>query len=82
MNRNLFGLAVSGAWLALEPSSDELVLCYSLPGKDLSAEGLAGIVGALGEVVRDARAGTSARHEGKASRDERSLEVDCDFIRI
>lgn len=82
MNRNLFGLAVSGAWLALEPSSDELLLCYSLPGKDLTAEDLASIVDALGEAVRDARAGTSAAHHGKASKDEESLEVDCDFIRI
>lgn len=81
MQKNLFGLAVSGAWLALDKASDELLLCYSALGDDLSADRLINIIDALGEAVREARSGKPVPQDGFAPEDGKSL-ADDDFIRI
>lgn len=82
MRRNLFGLSVSGAWLALDSSTDELLLCYSALGDDLTADKLLSIVDALGVAVREARTVNSAPHDATASEDGKSLSPDDDFIRV
>jgi hypothetical protein len=63
MRQNLFGLPLSGAWLALDSASDELLLCYSLLGDGLQADRLANVLEALAAAVRDSRMGDAVRRD-------------------
>ncbi|MGJ0506001.1 MAG: CesT family type III secretion system chaperone [Methylocystis sp.] len=46
---NLFGLSLPGAWVALDEASDELVLCYAVPGALIDGDRLAAIMAAFVE---------------------------------
>src|SRR5262245_22377531 len=65
MRVNLFDLSVSGAWLALDSTNDELVLCYSLLGDGADADRLANVLEALAAAVRDLRAAGAALGRGQ-----------------
>src|SRR5262249_5726418 len=80
MERNLFGLSMSGTWLALDRESDELLLCYSLLAADVDADKLSGTIEALAATV------DALRHEESGQRgdgdDSQSLSAADDLIRV
>jgi len=79
MERNLFGLPMSGAWLALDRSSDELTLCYSLLAASVDADRLSGTLEALAATVRALRQEGSEQHGDDKTQ---SLDMSDHFIRV
>ena len=79
MERNLFGLSMSGAWLALDRSSDELLLCYSSLAAGVDADKLSATLEALAATVRALRQEVS---EQRGDDDTQSLTVSDHFIRV
>jgi hypothetical protein len=76
MERNLFGLSMSGAWLALDRSSDELLLCYSLLAAGVDADKLSGTLEATVRALRQ----EVSEQQGDDS--TQSLDMSGHFIRV
>ncbi|MEN3386726.1 MAG: hypothetical protein V7608_6770 [Hyphomicrobiales bacterium] len=79
MERNLFGLSMSGAWLALDRSSGELLLCYSSLAAGVDADKLLGTLEALAATVRALRQEESGQ---RGDDNTQSLSVTDHFIRV
>jgi hypothetical protein len=79
MERNLFGLSMSGAWLALDRSSDELLLCYSSLAAGVDADKLSATLEALAATVRALR--QEVPEQGRDG-DTQSLAGSDHFIRV
>jgi hypothetical protein len=75
MARNLFGLPLSGAWLALDPVSDELILCQTARLGQLTADSLRTHIEALAELA------AGLRTEAQAPQGEPSI-ADEGFLRV
>ncbi|WP_298962169.1 CesT family type III secretion system chaperone [uncultured Methylobacterium sp.] len=60
MRANLFGLPLSGAWLALDGTSDEVVLCSAARSAGLAPDDLAALIEATAVAARDLQARRTA----------------------
>ncbi|RVU14838.1 CesT family type III secretion system chaperone [Methylobacterium oryzihabitans] len=60
MRANLFGLPLSGAWLALDGASDEVVLCSAARSAGLAPDDLAALIEAMAGAARDLQARRTA----------------------
>ncbi len=66
MRRNLFGLPMTGAWLAADAETDELILCHSAPLAETTEDRLIASIEAVASAVNELRneqnLGRSPRH--------------------
>lgn len=80
MRANLFGLPLSGAWLALDGTSDELFLCYSAQSAQLTSASMLALMEAVAASVGELR--EAELGAGKAAPADHDFAAELNFIRI
>lgn len=77
LRRNLFGLPLSNAWLALDAEGDALLLCCAAPRRDLDPDSLSALIEAFALSIRELRrpAAPTARADGAVAMEGLVLRV-------